>query len=237
MTNLAQISLAYENLKEEIEPLLFLARDRDLQEHGAALSRKFVDESHRARLTAIMAGNERAANDLLGLAAIGNSLACELDVYVLLKDGQSESAWNRLIDAQDAIAAASRASSSFTNLRAKFDHLREMEKWFFPPQSFTSAGLIAGKQDCSICRADYSKCDHIAGRPYMGRFCNIELKNIRPDHVALVESPYDRRCRIISFSVPGGRRNKMTWVITPAAEVEKGNMTAIIATANGGENS
>lgn len=235
MRDLAQISLAYEQLKEEVEPLLFLARDRDLQVQGATLAREFVDKCHGLRLAAIMNRDERAANDLLGLASIGNALAFELDVYVLLKDGRSENAWVQLIDAQDAIAAASRASSSFTNLQAKFDHLRNMENWFFPPQSFTSAGMIAERQDCSICQDAYSKCDHIAGRIYMGRFCNIELKNIRPDHIALVKTPYDRRCRITSFAVSGGERNQMTWVIAPTAEANKGNMTAIVAVANSDE--
>ena len=193
-------------------PIIFL---------GSEFLKQGPDMCHGARLTAIMAGSERAANDLLGLAAIGNSLACELEVYVLLKDGASETAWIRLIDAQDAIVAASRASCSFSNLDAKFERLREMEKWLFPPQSFTSAGMIAGRQDCSICRDDYSKCNHIAGRPYMGRFCNVELKNIRPDHVALVEAPYDRRCRVTSFSVTGGSRNKMTWVFTPDTDADE----------------
>ncbi|NML91551.1 hypothetical protein HHL26_21165 [Sphingobium sp. TB-6] len=109
-----------------------------------------------------------------------------------------------------------------------------MEKWFFPPQVFMSAGLIVKRQECSLCGDDYEKCDHIAGRPYMGRLCAVVLKEVTPDHVALVEAPANRRCRITAFSVPGGRRNRMTWVVTPSVEKENGGnpMEAIIATSD-----
>lgn len=229
MSGLDKIAAAYETLKGEIEPLLFVARDKGLQQQAGAIVSAFIDQAEGERLSAILAGDGTVANDLLALISVAKSLAAEVNMYVLLKDGESEKAWNLLIDAQDLITAAGSASKSLTNLDAKFDHLRELERWLFPPQSFVSVGLIVTERHCSICQDSYEKCDHIAGRAYMGRFCTLVIKAARPDHIALVESPYDRRCRVTDFAVPSGRRNKMTWVVTPATVDERGNINAILA--------
>ncbi len=234
MSALDDVALAYIALRDEVEALLFLASNADLQRAALTKLGAFVERVERERLAAIIARDEHMANQLLGLSTIGQAFTAELEMYLMLKEGQSESAWVRLIDAQDMVAAAARASSGFSNLEAKFERLRTMETWFFPPQSFMSAGLIARRQSCSICRDDYEKCNHIAGRPYMGRFCNIVLHDVAADHISYVESPYDRRCRVTAISVPGGMRNKMTGVVTPRDKTAKGNMNAIIATEGGG---
>lgn len=228
------IIASYDDLKEEVEPLLFVARDKRLQEEAAGLVMQFVDRADGERLAAILDRDDRTANDLLALAAIAKSLAAELHMYVLLKEGESEKAWDRLIDAQHYTLAASRASKALSNLEAKFNYLRELERWLFPPQSFMSAGLVAGAQHCSICNDSYDKCAHISGRAYAGRFCNIVLKDLHLDHAALVEAPYDRRCRVVSFSVPSGKRNKMTWVVTPTSDDKAGNTCILLATTGAG---
>lgn len=35
------------------------------------------------------------------------------------------------------------------------------------------------------------------------------------NHVALVKTPADKRCRIVSFKTKDGHRNKLSWEITP----------------------
>ena len=45
----------------------------------------------------------------------------------------------------------------------------------------------------------------------MGEFCYIIARDIELDHVSIVESPADKRCRVERFSVEGGTRNRMTW--------------------------
>jgi len=224
------IGLAYAVLQAEVEPLLFLARDTGLQKEALVSTERLIKRSERERIAAIMAKDERQANNRLGLTAVVRALECELQMYISLKEDRPDQAWTKLIDAQDAVSAAVRASPDFTNLPAKFQHLRKMETWFFPPQVFMSAGLIVRKQRCSICQDDYNQCDHVAGRPYMGRFCTIELRQASPDHISFVEAPADRRCRITSFSDTGGTRNRMTWVLTPGAQ-ERGSGEAIIATS------
>lgn len=235
MSVLDELSLSYDRLRAQVEPLLFVARDTDLQAQASAAAGAFVDRVDAARINAILAADERLANELLGLRSIAKAFVCELSVYTLLKRGESEQGWIALIDAQDMIAIAARVSQHATNLSAKFAHLRELERWLFPPQQFTSVGAIVREQRCSICRADYSACDHLAGKPYMGRICVIEFKESSLDHVALVEHPADRRCRLTSMKVPGGDRNLMTWVVTPGEPGRRGEMTGIVAMTSSGD--
>jgi hypothetical protein len=226
------IVAAYNALLEEVEPLLFIVRESALQRGAIGQIAAFVDRADQARLEAISLSDAECANLLLGFRSAARSLSAELNMYLLLKQDRPEEAWGALIGAQSELGAAARAHSSF-RFEPKAQHLRAMESHFFPPQVFMSAGMIVREQECSICRADYEKCDHIVGWPYMGRFCTIVLKKVSLDHVAIVEEPANRLCRVVSFKVPGGTRNRMTWVVTPDDETagEQGPMQAIIATA------
>jgi hypothetical protein len=226
------IVTAYNALLEEVEPLLFIVRDSGLQREGIEQIDAFVTRADQARLGAIAAQDAERANLLLGFRSAARSLSAELNMYLLLKQDRPEEARAALIGAQSELGAAARAHPSF-RFEPKARHLRAMESHFFPPQVFMSAGMIVREQECSICRDDYEKCDHIVGRPYVGRFCTIVLKKVSLDHIALVEDPADRLCRVISFKVPGGTRNRMTWVVTADDETtgEKGPMQAIVATA------
>lgn len=208
----------YLELQQQFEQMLFLARDKGLQKEAISQIEGFLKRVERGRLAAIVASREAEANSYLGLSMALRAVIRELEVYILLKEDQPEAAWNKLIDAQDMIKAAGRATKALTNLQGKYDRLRELETAFFPPQSFVSAGLIVHEQHCSICQDDYEKCDHIEGRAYMGRFCSLILQKVTADHIAFVDDPFDRRCRVTTMSVKGGRRNKMTGIATPAAE-------------------
>ena len=50
----------------------------------------------------------------------------------------------------------------------------------------------------------------------MGRFCRIVITKAKIDHVSLVDSPKDKRCRVLLVGVEGGMRNQMTWLIGEA---------------------
>jgi len=227
-----EIIAAYNTLLAEIEPLLFIVRDSGLQRAGIEALDAFTSRVDQSRLSAILEKDEEQANLLLGFRSAARALAGELSMHILLKEDRPEAAWNALIGAQGELGAAARAHPSFNHLGPKAGHLRELETRFFPPQVFLSAGAIVREQQCSICNGDYEKCDHIAGRPYMGRFCTIVLKKVSLNHVAVVDDPADRLCRVTAFKVPGGTRNRMTWVVTPGEGSENGTGTveAIIAT-------
>lgn len=86
-----------------------------------------------------------------------------------------------------------------------------------------SAGFVSTKLDCSICGQRYSKCEHLRGVPYMGRFCEVIHREPRGDHVAVVKAPADKRCRVVSFQTAEGHRDRLSWEVTPYKEGERFN--------------
>jgi hypothetical protein len=202
------------------ENLLYLTRDAGLQRESLTELRIYYDEVESYRASAEAALAEHPANILLGFKSVVSALAEELNLYLFLKADQPDAAWDALIRAQAGVDAALRAHKSFAYLAAKVRRLRDLESCLFPPIQFLSAGLIVRRQECSICHDDYAACDHLAGRPYCGRFCYVVLRDVEPDHVALVEEPANRHCRVVAFSVPGGRKNVMTWRVVSNSEGE-----------------
>jgi hypothetical protein len=195
--------------------LAFIARDASLQRACVANLQVVQKNIEAARRQAASERDCNAANFLLGLRCAARAFASELQVYLLLKDSEPEEAWDALIETQDAFGAALRAHARFAHLEPLARRARDLEASLFPPQMFLSAGMIVRKQVCSICEEDYFECDHLAGMPYCGEFCAIQLMEIEADHVAFVDEPANRRCRVTAFSVPGGTRNRMTWAVIP----------------------
>ena len=52
----------------------------------------------------------------------------------------------------------------------------------------------------------------------MGEFCCVIVKDAHLDHVSVVENPANKCCRVTSFYVDGGSRNRMTWKIEKSDE-------------------
>ena len=52
-----------------------------------------------------------------------------------------------------------------------------IEKLIFPPQKFTSWGIVFRSRLCSICGSEYGEgdCDHLVGKPYMGEICHTRV--------------------------------------------------------------
>jgi hypothetical protein len=225
----------------EIEVCNFITRDSELQraacEQVAALLRRLAD----LKKEAVEDADENLANTLLGYECAVGFIGASISMWLLLKEGKPDDAWSRLVEAQMLVADAVRAHPGFKNIEIHGRRLRAVEELVFPPQNFMSLGMIVRKRLCSVCGEEYGECDHLVGRPYMGRFCRTIVTEIEQmDHVALVFEPANKNARVVEFTVPGGRRNKMTWKVTPgeivAHEVEddrKGlTVTAVLASAN-----
>lgn len=216
--NLPETVAAFNSLVKEVEVLLSIARSGELQREACrtldAQSEKLANEKAKA----IATRDEDLANLLLGCQCVNTSLLAELRMYLLLKEEKSDEAWDQLILAQDGAIDAIRAHPRFAQLVHQNAKLEAIEHLVFPPQVFISSGFLAANQECSICSSEYGDCDHLLGKPYMGKFCYIIAKNLSFDHAAIVDSPADKRCRVRSFSVEGGNRNRMTWLVTRSEE-------------------
>jgi hypothetical protein len=212
---------------KECEHYLFITRDAGLQRKALGELREAQARASRQKQAAISNGDNNFANLFLGFECVFDCLASELMMWINLKEGNPDQAWDNLISAQNSGVASVRAHPGFSHNSAHVQRLEEIERVVFPPQVFVSAGLIVKKQECSICGAEYGECDHLAGRPYGGRFCSIITRDITANHVAVVEVPADKRCRITSFSTPEGTRNRLTWKIeSPQVEGEASTASA-----------
>ena len=201
---------------EEIEGLNNIARDSQLQREACDTLTDVTGWVAQLKTEAIKNDDEDTANLLLGFECVIEFLKSEIRMWLLLKSDQPDEAWRLLVDAQRAAGDAVRSHQGFQHLRAHVERLHQVEKLVFPPQVFASMGIVVRCRRCSICSEEYGECAHLVGLPYMGRICHTIITELeRVDHVAIVSEPANKNCRITSFSVPGGIRNRMTWKIQP----------------------
>jgi hypothetical protein len=213
--NLPPFVSTFNTKVKEAEIFLSIVRDSALQQEAIENLMVFSESIASEMATAIENKDEDYANLLLGRACVTSALVAELRMWLFLKQDKPDAAWDQLVTAQMASVAAVRAHPGFAHLAEHNRKLEAIEHLVFPPQVFISSGMVVGKQECSICGAEYGDCDHLVGKPYMGRFCYIIAKDLFLDHVAIVEHPADKRCRVQHFDVEGGSRNRMTWKVEP----------------------
>ena len=195
------------------ERLLWATRDSELQREAVHTIFGLQAEAVDLKEQAINNRNENVANLLLGYECVFEALTAELEMWILIKTGDPDAAWDRLVSAQMSLANAIRAHEAFSHLGPKCHQLEAVERIVFPPQVFVSTGMIVRRQECSICGREYEDCDHIVTEPHLGKFCTIIVRDFEPDHVAIVDNPADKRCRVLQVPTEQGMRNKMTWCI------------------------
>lgn len=216
MNEAAQVKIQYLNeVIKHCEEFCFITRDSGLQRDAITSLQSMISDCAVIKSNAVADREEEFANIILGFECVAQCLCAELEMWIFLKEEKPDEAWDRLVTAQMAAIDSVRAHQSFAHNEAQAARLEEIERLVFPSQVFLSAGMIVRHQECSICGGEYGDCDHLAGKPYWGKFCYIKVTDFEADHVALVESPADKRCRITAYSVDGGQRNRMTWKIEP----------------------
>jgi hypothetical protein len=220
---------------EECAVFRFATRDSDLQKEACGKLGDLLAQITAEKESAMAALEEDYADALLGCECAVGALIAEIRMWLLLKEERPDAAWDQLVTAQENVSAAMVAHDGFQHFDEHVRRLEAVESLVFPPQVFLSSGMIVKSQICSICGGEYEDCPHVKGRPYMGRFCTVRLIPSKVDHVSIVQSPADKRCRVVKFSAEGGYRNRMTWRVEPGNTNAKGgdpNPTAqaIIAT-------
>jgi hypothetical protein len=229
----------FNEIVEGCQVFVYLPRDSGLQREACANLDALLVSIASEKADATHRGAEKYANMLLGCESLATALKAEIEMCLLLKEGRPDEAWYKLVDAEYALADALRADAGFSHLASQLDRLLAIETLVFPPQLFLSSGMIVKNQICTICGQEYDDCEHIKGRPYMGEFCRVRLIPSEVDHVAIVDEPANKRCRIFKCGVAGGYRNCMTWAIEPPTEKDGpplapdgANAQVILATAS-----
>lgn len=70
--------------------------------------------------------------------------------------------------------------------------------------------------ECSICGKDPVLCEHVPGKTYEGRLALMVARDIRVDHVAIVDEPM----QLETYIMPGGLTTEMLRRILPAKVAE-----------------
>ena len=194
------------------EVFLFITRDSELQHSAIEDLKRLKDQMTALKTDAVDQRNENLANTLLGYECVVEALVAELEMWILLKQEDPNAAWDKLVTAQSASCGAIRAHEGFSHLVQHCQRLDDIERLIFPPQVFFSVGMLIKCQECSICGHEYEDCEHLKGRPYMGQFCGVIVREVTQlDHVAVVDHPADKRCRVTEFTAERGVRDRMTW--------------------------
>ena len=201
---------------EECAVFTFATRDPSLQEQARNRLEEKLAETGAEKRKAVAAGDEDYANTLLGCECLAAAMISEIKMWLLVKNEEPDNAWDELINAQGYLADAIRAHEGFAHYKTHLRRLYAIEHIVFPPQVFFSSGMIVKSQLCSVCGKEYEDCTHIKNRPYMGQLCRVTLIPAKVDHVSIVTNPANKRCRVVSFSVEGGIRNRMTWRVEPS---------------------
>ena len=197
------------------QTLSFITRAAELQEEACHAMTGLCRDAAEIKADVVAGGDEDAANFMLCLECAIGAVLSELKMYLALKRDEPDAAWDLLISAQNAATAAVRAHDSGEVMNPFLARLAAVEHVVFPPQVFSSAGFHIRRAICSLCNDDYAKCGHLKGRPYMGEFCTMIIAEADLQEVSILSNdPNDKRCRVTSFSVKGGKRDRMTWRVS-----------------------
>jgi len=166
-----------------------------------AAYRFLIGTIEQAIVTARSSHADEAANLWRAGQTLLKSVVAELRMWILLKEGDGDSAWRSFCDAEDyAVLALRWSPDNFAPARDQVEHLGLVEKVVFPEQPFfVSTTLIVGREICTICEADYGSCNHLVGELYAGDMCVRRCEEIKDIlSISLVKNPADKRNRIRS---------------------------------------
>ena len=200
----------------------FCTVDDDIQSAAVERLNELMAKCEEFRKKAVEAADETAANDVLSMQYLAAAIARELMMWLYLKNGHTEDAWDSLVSAQKAVASAMRSSLRIGDLHSYAERLETIMTFIFPPQTFMSSSLVVESMTCSICDSEYGTCDHLMGMPYMGQLCSVRMGGIKDvREVAIVENPRDRRCRITESDFGDRPEDTLTHRTRERTEEEK----------------
>ena len=180
---------------------LFITRSSSLIHKQLLLLIKSDNEITETKKNYILQKDEKNANMWLSIESLCKSIIAGMELFLALKENKPDNAWLRLIDAQNYIHWSNTAYGLSGDIQKQLImHFHNIEKVIFPPQRFQSISITTKESICSICKKKFHECDHIREEPYMGEFCTeIVTKIGQFRHLAVVEHPADKKCRITHF--------------------------------------
>lgn len=167
---------------------------------------------------AIIDQDEDAANELLSWELYLQAIVSELSMWIVLKRGDPNGAWNHSVSAEMNYHLASRAHAWGTDFSAEdqVSRMNALQRLVFPKPLFASIGTLIMESRCSICQSIYGECDHLAGRAYMGNLATRVVVDAKLLEISLVEKPANKSARITAVPTEDGYRDFMSWRVIEA---------------------
>jgi hypothetical protein len=197
------------------------ARSLALQKEAAKAYGALVQEAARLKAQVVARGDDDSACRLLCGECAAGGLASTLRLWIAFKEGDMRTAWNRMVDAQEAWTGALRAHAVGQQFIRVAVIPFQVERVLFPHVAFLSAGMVVRKAQCTICGETPGECDHLRGRVYDGRFAGILVTEADLRETSIVDVPADKRCRVEQITIGGVARDALTWdVVSTTATAE-----------------
>lgn len=212
----AEFDAAIEAVNEAHAAALPAARSTALQRDAAEAYDALIQEAARLKASVVERGDEDSAARLLCGECAAGGLASTLRLWIAFKEGDMSTAWNRMVDAQQAWTGALRAHPIGQQFRRLAAVPFEVERVLFPHVAFMSVGMVVRKSECTICGETPGECGHVKGRVYAGRFAGILVTEADLRETSLVDIPADKRCRIETITTEGVTRDTLTWEVVSA---------------------
>lgn len=167
---------------------------------------------------AIIDEDEDAANELLSWELYLQALVDELSMWIALKRGDPNSAWDYSVNAEMNYHMAGRVHDWDADFGAasQVSRINVLQSLIFPKPMFVSIGTLIKESRCSVCESIYGECDHIAGKAYMGKLAMRDVVDARLLEVSIVEKPANKSARILTIPTADGCRGFMSWRIIGA---------------------
>jgi hypothetical protein len=187
-------------------PYLYLTRSSTLQKAKRDELTTFKERIRGFKRGAAAAEDEQAANGLFHMQCVLNAQVACLNLLIQVKGRDYHKAWCYLIDSQEYLSVAERASDEGFKLEWFRTHIENIETAIFPRiKVYNSWGAIIKGGKCTICFSPFRTCEHVEGKVYMGKLCvRVSPEIVSMDHMAIVDDPRDRRCILTEISDDDG---------------------------------
>jgi hypothetical protein len=220
----------FNDVVEDVQCFAIFVRAKEFQEASIARLDDLLGECMAAKDKAIAEKAEDSANAFLALEFMIKSLTEEFRFYLALKGDDPDAAWDHLVNAQSYAANAMKSHAVASDLEEYIKRLHDLERLLFPQPLFLSAGFIVRESECSICGAEYGECDHIKGRPYMGKLCARIVKEADLQEASVVSDPADKHCRALQYTDNGVTKNVFTQRVTSKADAQHDDAQGVEST-------
>lgn len=162
--------------------------------------KRLISEAGQAREHMRHSDDGASATAWREIEVILEAMESELRMWIAVGEKNAAVAWEHLVDAQQSAEFASTRLEDYKPASQLVEHLAEVERIVFPEQFFVSPSMIVPSFHCSICKAVYGSCNHLAGEIYDGETAHQVADRIDDAReVSVVNDPASKRHRFLSY--------------------------------------